>query len=562
MRLLSQSFGRFGRLSPAIASGFDFYVDSVNGSDSATGRGPGAQAWATLGKLVTAGALANGVKIGLARGSAWRETLDVSSYTGCTVGTYGSESSPRPTVNASDTASAAGWALTGGRTKAYDRSWSHNVTTGNYIRMWNPDGTEPTWVSSAATCESTPNSYFVSNTWANPATIYYHPPGSTAPAEGAEITKRDYAVKATGGNTIVGVVGKRQGHNDGSLVASVLRECIALDGSKHNAYSSQAYDCVFAKTSNPSGRWGTATMHVSYGGGALAHVENCYAIGSGYASVTGFYAHTVGGSTYWDQVNHIELYAYNVDQVMAAADTVSYLIRDCFSEKHGYFTVAPQNPSTSVTVIDNVTAIATSADGSSPSQPQRLISGGPNGAGSSITVTDFRFYSNNHGTSGSLFYALGCTLNVTASTFYITGTGFSILYSSSGSNLLWTGSNNILFNVDKVFEYTNAAGEPALSDYNVVYSSGAVENRIRNTNYANWTNYRAAWPSLDANSSTSNPLFNSNPQTAGDFSLQAGTPADTGGRAAGSRLHIPPPDWAAIQSNAEAGYLPWETVPA
>src|SRR5690606_7665711 len=68
----------------APRGGFDVHVDSVNGSDDNDGATP-ATALATLGALE----LVEGMRIGLARGSYWREQIDGGAVSGVTVGAYG-----------------------------------------------------------------------------------------------------------------------------------------------------------------------------------------------------------------------------------------------------------------------------------------------------------------------------------------------------------------------------------------------------------------------------------------------------------------------------------------
>ena len=66
----------------------------------------------------------------------------------------------------------------------------------------------------------------------------------------------------------------------------------------------------------------------------------------------------------------------------------------------------------------------------------------------------------------------------------------------------------------------------------------------------------AAWQaatSQDANSAQADPLW-AGDLSAGDFSLQAGSPAFTGGRNAGARKWRTQPNWAALTAQWDAGF--------
>src|SRR5690606_32228624 len=68
---------------------FDIYVDSENGDDSNDGF-----AKSTAVASLSAITLAEGMKIGLARGSYWREQLDTGSFNNITIMAYGEGAMP------------------------------------------------------------------------------------------------------------------------------------------------------------------------------------------------------------------------------------------------------------------------------------------------------------------------------------------------------------------------------------------------------------------------------------------------------------------------------------
>lgn len=81
-------------------SGFAIYVDSVNGSDANSGKTP-ALAKQTLSAITWT----QGLRVGLARGSVFREMVTMSSG-GCVLGAYGSGAKP---VLIGSTAITSGW---------------------------------------------------------------------------------------------------------------------------------------------------------------------------------------------------------------------------------------------------------------------------------------------------------------------------------------------------------------------------------------------------------------------------------------------------------------------
>jgi hypothetical protein len=218
---------------------FDYYIDSVAGSDSNAGTSE-AQAWATIGKLTSAAVLASGVKIGLKCGSSWRELLGNGTHSNVTVGSYGAGA--KPVLRCDDVVSSFS-APTGGRTKAYETTWTPRETAGKTAPSVWQDGVLMTRVASAATCESTPGSFYAASTGLTldtPATLYVHPTGSGDPNSNGRIYEK--AVRTRGlwlGDfaTVRGIRTKRNLHNNGSLEVgdyALLEDNIYEDGHVHN----------------------------------------------------------------------------------------------------------------------------------------------------------------------------------------------------------------------------------------------------------------------------------------------------------------------------------------
>jgi hypothetical protein len=218
------------------APAFDYYIDSVAGSDSNAGTSE-AQAWATIGKLTTAAVLASGVKIGLKCGSVFREMLDALAYTGGTLGAYGTGA--KPIIDASDVVSS--WSKTGGFTNIYETTWTPTFTGGECPMVF-VNGALLLRVASQATCDSTPGSCYASTTYTNgvPAPFYIHSTGSTVPGSDGKTyhkTVRRTGVFTGDGWTVRGIRFRRAQSKDGGLNAGkgmLIEDCIFEDGNVHN----------------------------------------------------------------------------------------------------------------------------------------------------------------------------------------------------------------------------------------------------------------------------------------------------------------------------------------
>lgn len=229
---------------------FDWYVDSVAGSDSNDGKSE-SNAFQTIAKLQTV--LLAGQRVGLRRGSHWREQLNLPGNN-CAVGAYGSGN--RPILDGSNVIPAGSWVKTTGRTNVFEipitPEW--NGSGKDWVNVWCDDAVLVR-VADVATCDSTPGSCLPSAQGAGTVTLYVHPPGSTDPrvdGKTYEYTHRKYGLFCYGysGAVITGIETRKSLHNDGSLVVGSytrLNNCLARWGSTHNIYcrtGSILTDCI------------------------------------------------------------------------------------------------------------------------------------------------------------------------------------------------------------------------------------------------------------------------------------------------------------------------------
>lgn len=286
---------------------YDYFVDSVNGDDSNTGL-TSALALRTISDLETKG-MFDGARIGLAKGSTWREMLDIDNDN-VTIEAYGSGN--KPLFDASDEISSGAWSKTDGQTNVYEASLPIDVTTSNggarYMGVW-IDDTRLVQASSLANADSTPGSYYVSSLASSPVTLYVHATDSSVPS--ADGKTYEYTNRAHGldtydatGVTIRGIHGRRNFDSYGSIV--VGRSGSAYDiqvseGNTHNilvrantyvedlvadeAYANVGSEIPFVYYENTPPANSTVTC-----------VDCSVTRTSG--SGTAFYGHTGGGSTF------------------------------------------------------------------------------------------------------------------------------------------------------------------------------------------------------------------------------------------------------------------------
>jgi hypothetical protein len=219
--------------------GFDWYVDSVNGSDSNTGKSP-AQAFATIAKLMTV--LDEGQTVGLACGSHWREQLSIAA-SNVSVLAYGSGN--RPLLDCSNVIAAGAWSKTAGQTNVYQASVPlPGLGAGEcYVAAWE-NNARLTRAANLGACDATPGSYYPSSDAVSPITLYVHPKDSTNPASDGKVyeyTSRRAALAAYDANGLLvnGIHTRRNLGIAGSLLGGRycrVLNCLAEDGNSHNIF--------------------------------------------------------------------------------------------------------------------------------------------------------------------------------------------------------------------------------------------------------------------------------------------------------------------------------------
>lgn len=227
----------------AKAGMYEWYVDSVNGNDSNSGRSPAA-AFRTLSALNAAGIAAHD-RIGLARGSYWREMLDLSGFAdknGVRITTYGA--GERPVIDCRDIISNDAFTKTAGRTNVYQRSvdFTPSVTDAN-LAAWE-DGVILQLVASLADCDATPGSYYIASHTVSPQNLYVHSTDSSSVITNDKIytyNPRIASIYAQYQSRIsidgVETVGNLSGAGSIACGAfATVKNCVIRDGNKHSLY--------------------------------------------------------------------------------------------------------------------------------------------------------------------------------------------------------------------------------------------------------------------------------------------------------------------------------------
>ena len=252
------------------AGPFDIWVDSVNGSDSNSGlsRNVPKQTIAAAQALMSA----SRKRIGLAKGSHWREMLTIS-MADAVVGSYGG-SGARPILNAKDIIVNADLAKTAARTNVYETA-TINFIMGGVAAAWVnvfENGLFLRFVSDVATVDSTPGSYTVLSMTTGggvpaSAKIYIHATSSENPISNGktyEFSNRRAGLYATGARTrITGIEARGASSNSGAFVLDsgdaggfLVDDCLARDCNDHALFctsGSRIRNSTFI-----NGYWGTA----------------------------------------------------------------------------------------------------------------------------------------------------------------------------------------------------------------------------------------------------------------------------------------------------------------
>lgn len=316
---------------------FDYFVDSVNGDDLNNGLSP-EKAFATLLSAENAViAFGNNARIGLARGSYFREKLTITNdYV--IIGAYGSGNNP--IIDCSNIISAGSWSKTAGYTNIYQVTLTVELdaNAAEQPNLW-INGVYATIVSSLATCDSTPGSIYFGSVATTSLTIYLHSTGSTSPL----IDGKTYeaAVRSTGidlysseYSTVRDVEGRNNYCSYGSIVVGrfcTAERCIVRNGSSHNMLLRSfavAKDCQAIDYYHPSI---VPIAFVAYEGTPLTNSDVSFigcsstvstSIATAYG--TGFYNHT--GGTSFRNIYYTNCSVNNSSTAFAVANAVKMII--------------------------------------------------------------------------------------------------------------------------------------------------------------------------------------------------------------------------------------------
>jgi peptidoglycan hydrolase-like protein with peptidoglycan-binding domain len=240
---------------------YDYYVDSVNGSDANRGTSF-ASAFQNLTALPT---IANGQKICLVDGSYWRQSLSIGTgsplINNVTVSSCGSGAAP--IIDGADQIASGSWSKTTGFTNLYQTTEPFGIGSAGWINFFD-NGSFYQNVASQATADATTCSYYISDMTVATGTVYIHTCDGSNPASNGhtyEYTHRLIALQIWGNNeTVTGISTKRAANYDGSIViqgdgsSSYVANCTADLGSKHNMFvpgGSTVENCSFTDAYYP-----------------------------------------------------------------------------------------------------------------------------------------------------------------------------------------------------------------------------------------------------------------------------------------------------------------------
>jgi hypothetical protein len=550
-RILGRPLGRplgYRLHGGSIFPQFDWHVDSENGSDAYDGR-TRATAFATIGKLNSV--LASGDRVGLARGSYWREQLGTSaSISGVTVEAYGF--GPMPVLDGADVASSDGWTKTPGRTNLLQRTWTHDDAANMYLSLW-VNGTRVRWRTDLDTADATPGSWYAADTTGTGSTtVYYHPPGSGDPASDGnvvEISKRWYGLRGGDGWTVRNVHTRRSVHNNGSFIVlnySQVEDCLAEDGTKHNLFV--AGSCFVRRTIAWKADWADRSnstqfiANLNIGTGHFVHMEDCIsivekekvaaAVAAGDQGISGFAAHT-DGVNLWDKVTYVRCSVSGAVGAFGANDCLEFESDRCYATE----TYAALSSSAPVVVVNDLWA-------------QRgtvvELESAIRGITGTAYVDGLRSVGGDGSGRGDIWLDGAGKVYVTNSVIYRAGgsgyrIGLNINHVNSDASL----HRSIIVNNNKGVRFKGSAA----SDDNVFHPA-SMDAQIDPNNYTSIAEYQAAELSFDQNSIVADPQF-ADPEN-GDWTIGNPAVAATG---AGLLRDVTSQDYTPIPSDAALAAL-------
>lgn len=505
-----------------------YYVDSINGLDGNNGTSPSTP-FQTIAQLATK--LASNIEIYLARGSYWRESLDISSYTNISIDAYGSGSLPQ--LDCADVAANVGFSKTSGRTNVYQTNFTplhgSGVSGGDNLSVWE-NGARLTRASSVADCDSTPGSFYADLPVASTQQIVYiYPVGGGNPTTNGrlyEFTKRGQALIVGNYNHISNCHTSRNGSNNGSTEAGygcLIEDCFFEDGTKHNMLikSGIVRNCIAWK-SEVGVNAQQSILFVAYDADPSALevlFENCVAIGGDGDALTsngsvssGYYAH--GSPNTYKRVTAIGCSAENCYSWGSLPATDEVIINRCNAKRcdNGIAALAATN----IYVEGCEVYIKSSSTGSALSFQ----------AAGTIHVKGNKIGYSNSSAKGLVFdgtAVLDCSENTIAAS---AGGGYGIWFKSG----TLTGSVTRTAIIGADFAIQAAVSIASLTiDYNVYPLNGRFF--ANSTSYSSLSTYQAG-TSKDANSVASGLVLSGN-AFGEDFVTDSSSPLYTKAAGAG-----------------------------
>jgi hypothetical protein len=442
---------------------FDWYVNSVTGNDANDGKTPNS-AYATIGALTSISA---GDKIGLAKGSMWREMLTIGANN-VQVSAYGT--GDKPILDCADVIAVGDWSKSDGLTNVYQCTKSPALDAVETYNGIFEDGIALTRVANTATCDSTPGSFAFSSNTVAPCTLYVHPTGSGDPATNSKaytFSSRLNAITSYGytGIRITGIHGKHCLNGSGNFRignSSYLNDCLSTWGVKHNYYIGEGgvmTDCVATDIREyAAGQTGTMYVYNSNNpsGGGVQFIRCTAQSTAQNLTGAGFYGHFSVGGNYGTILFRdciVTKMANAIYGISGALNIINPTITDCVygikldpacdgvTVTGGSFTTSLAN-SRSIEVahtapfsINGLTIVHTGT-----------VSGAsiyiPNGIAPDLTLTDVVITVAGSSLFVRAYGNTGGTINVTGTQFKGSSTDGSVYYTISGGPVVTSDYNN------------------------------------------------------------------------------------------------------------------------
>lgn len=456
---------------------FDYYVDSVNGDDSNSGRSAGA-AYQTISALT--GKIAAGTKIGLARGSTWREQLTITANN-VTVKAYGTGDAP--ILDCADLIAAGAWSKTDGYTNIYQVTLTTNYIASepSFCSVWE-DSTRLPIVANLTSLDATAGAYFCANHNTTSPVVYVHATGSGNPAANGMVYEMPTRLAGVYGYaasylTLEGITCKRSYGNGGAIKMgrfACLVDCISEDGNKHNVYvrtGSSVTGCTATRCYYGASTSGFFAYNDDTPNSEGVSFTNCTAGNGGVlkTTATGFMGH------------------YNTSGSFGTVTYSGCTVADClyaFGGKHATLSI------TDCTVTNCANGLSVNANaiitGGIWACTTRVITCGVTGfavTASGLTATFGEHGIYNNGASFTLTVT-GCTLTATAN-------GVVIYLIGATSNVL-TANNNV---------FTHGGGGWTLYRLGANYTYAGDHNNYKptgNMNVSSTAKTFAEWQALVA----------------------------------------------------------------